>query len=145
MPASHSTIFCLKEPVEKAPVGLSLNNESPETTDDSPDGEFLLCANCLNMITARRAAMTVNGSHEHTFANPSGLVYTIGCFRWAPGCFAFGDTSAEFAWFSGYLWRVVICAACQCHLGWLFSSGESSFFGLILKNMIEGRAAGDNG
>ena len=145
MPSSHSTIFGLKEPVEQSPAGLPLNNESPETTGISHDDEFLLCAKCLALITPRRAAMAVNGAHEHTFANPGGFVYTIGCFRQAPGCFAVGDSSTEFAWFSGYRWRVVICAACQSHLGWLFSSGGSGFFGLILKNLIEGRAAGENG
>ncbi len=141
---SRSTSFSLKEPFDKSPGGKPQGNAFPETADAADEGEFLLCANCLNMITPRQTAMVVNGFHQHTFANPSGMIYTIGCFRAAPGCAVVGEPSSEFSWFSGFMWRVVACAACQCHLGWRFSSTTASFYGLILDNLVEARSTGGN-
>lgn len=131
-----------KEMSENPPPGVPLDSTAPSPADVTDDGDFLLCANCLNLVTSRRAAMTVDGSHQHTFANPSGMVYTIGCFRWAPGCGVVGEASAEFSWFSGFLWRVAVCTACRCHLGWRFLSCESSFYGLIMDHLVEARSEG---
>jgi len=113
-----------------------MKGELPDAVDQTEEGDFLLCANCLSLITPRQAAITVNGGHRHTFANPSGLVFTIGCFKWAPGCAAVGEATGDFSWFAGYRWRVVMCAACQSHLGWRFESDGSTFYGLILSNLV---------
>jgi hypothetical protein len=141
MLVSRSPIFSLKEPFEQTPGGAPLGDESPAAVDQTEDGDFLLCANCLNLVTLHQAAITVNNAHQHTFANPHGLVFTIGCFKQAPGCGAAGEATAEFSWFSGYRWRVAVCAACLSLLGWRFSSGETSFYGLILDRLVEANSA----
>ncbi|WP_163338112.1 cereblon family protein [Desulfopila sp. IMCC35008] len=111
-------------------------------TDDetrSGDGKAkkLVCAGCGNIITDEGQRMTVDSQHRHTFFNPAGVVYELGCFRWAPGCLPVGESSAEFSWFAGHVWRVGVCSGCLSHLGWLFESGETSFFGLIVSRLVE--------
>lgn len=111
------------------------------TDDEIHSGEGrdkkLVCAGCGTVITDQDQRMTVDSKHHHTFFNPAGLVYELGCFRWAPGCLPVGESSAEFSWFAGHVWRVGVCSGCLAHIGWLFESGESSFFGLIVSRLIE--------
>jgi hypothetical protein len=80
----------------------------------------------------------VQGAHHHTFANPHGIVYEIGCFKSAQGCGYAGPPSTEFTWFSGYAWRVSFCTMCLTHLGWVFIAGSGdSFHGFILERLIQ--------
>ena len=141
MLVSRSPDFSLKQPSDKAPGSAPMGGESPAAVDQTDSGSFLLCANCLHLITPRQAAISVNGAHRHTFANPHGLVFTIGCFQQAPGCGAASEATAEFSWFAGFYWRVAVCAACLSHLGWRFSSDGSAFYGLILDRLVESDAA----
>ena len=127
----------LKRPSDQRPVGAPESGEAPVVEEEESDGAFLLCANCMHLITFHQAAMNINGFHEHTFANPSGLIFTIGCFNQAPGCAVAGEATAEFSWFQGFRWRVAVCAACLSHLGWRFSSSGHSFFGLILNKLVD--------
>lgn len=78
----------------------------------------------------------IDGAHQHTFFNPAGIVFEIGCFTQANGCMAAGPPSTEFSWFKGFAWRYVLCSGCFTHLGWLFESSQSSFHGLILKRLL---------
>lgn len=106
--------------------------------DDSDQGKHILCRRCGYLITLTSARMTVHGSHEHSFANPHGLVFRIGCFSTAGGCAYADSLSNEFTWFKGYWWRISVCGSCLVHLGWLFvSDSGSSFNGLILDALIE--------
>jgi hypothetical protein len=98
----------------------------------------ILCRDCLHPVTRPDQRIGVDGSHRHTFANPHGIVFDIGCFRTADGCGRVGPRSEEFAWFAGYSWQVGVCAACLVHLGWHFASpGGGEFYGLILDRLIE--------
>jgi hypothetical protein len=98
----------------------------------------ILCRDCLHPVTRQDQRIGVDGSHRHTFANPHGIVFDIGCFRTADGCGRVGPRSEEFAWFAGYSWQVGVCAACLVHLGWHFASpGGGEFYGLILDRLIE--------
>jgi hypothetical protein len=110
-----------------------------ETQDIAAEGErFILCRQCGHMITAPDESTWMSGSHRHTFANPVGVVYEIGCFNAAPGCRSVGPATDEFTWFSGYLWRVAICGKCLTHLGWHFiSMGGHGFYGLILDRLMQ--------
>jgi len=79
----------------------------------------------------------VDGAHAHTFANPEGIVFEIGCYRDAWGCGYLGPLSPEFTWFAGYVWRIAVCSNCLVHLGWRFSSPDGHFFhGLITNRLI---------
>ena len=110
-----------------------------ESEDPSPDAEeFILCRQCHQPITRPTERITVQGAHQHTFANPHGIIFEIGCFKNTKGCGYAGAASDEFTWFAGYSWRICICALCLTHLGWIFSSkGGDNFHGLILDRLIE--------
>jgi len=105
--------------------------------DDSDQGGHIRCRHCGYLITRPYARITVQGAHEHSFANPHGLVFRIGCFSTAEGCAFAGPLSNEFTWFKGHSWRIAVCGSCLVHLGWLFVSGAGSRFnGLILDQLI---------
>ena len=110
-----------------------------EAEDPSPEEEeYILCRRCHQAITKPAERIAMQGSHRHTFANPHGIVFEIGCFRNAKGCGYAGVASDDFSWFSGYSWRVCFCTMCLTHLGWMFSlKGGHIFHGLILDRLIE--------
>jgi hypothetical protein len=97
----------------------------------------IVCKSCGHPITHRRERLEIDGKHQHTFVNPSAVVFDIGCFRAAPGCAGVGPDSAYWTWFPGYRWRTVICAGCAEHLGWSFANSDRSFFGLILDKLVD--------
>jgi hypothetical protein len=99
--------------------------------------EAIYCKVCGRAVTGRAHKIAVNGSHTHTFFNPAGIVYELGCFAAAPGCHSAGEATSEFTWFAGYVWRFALCGQCNNHLGWFFETAELSFFGLILANLKE--------
>ena len=103
---------------------------------DSSDDD-ILCRQCLQPITHASERIQRQGEHVHTFANPHGFVFEIGCFKNANGCGYAGPPTDEFTWFSGYYWRMAVCRACLVHLGWLFTSGEDRFNGLILERLLQ--------
>lgn len=100
-------------------------------------GRGLDCAACGLRITTESARFEMSGAHQHTFVNPHGHVFQIGCFRHAPGCAPHGAASNFFSWFPGYAWRVVVCSACKVHLGWSFGV-PADFWGLILDRLADG-------
>ena len=66
-----------------------------------------------------------------------GAVFKIGCFGSAVGCTARGTSEAYWSWFPGYSWRIEVCSGCAEHLGWLFTSTDHDFHGLILDRLTE--------
>ncbi|MFO7884672.1 MAG: cereblon family protein [Desulfobacteraceae bacterium] len=111
-----------------------LEKESAETREKNDKG--ILCAFCKNRIASTKDQIVVNGSHDHIFANPHGLVFEVVCYRKADGCSGFSQLTREFTWFPGYSWKVAVCRFCAGHLGWFFLSETHSFYGLIAKNLI---------
>jgi hypothetical protein len=136
---------CLREnPLKDGGSGVSdgdskLLEETEQDVDlDGADPEaVILCRRCGHMITRPRDRIIKDGSHSHTFANPSGWVFEIGCFSQAEGCGPSGELTEEFTWFRGFCWRLALCRACFAHLGWQFISlgGSSGFWGLILNRL----------
>jgi hypothetical protein len=108
-----------------------------EALDAADPEAVILCRRCGHLITRPRDRFIKDGSHSHTFANPSGIVFEIGCFSNAEGCGPSGESTDEFTWFRGYKWRLALCRACFVHLGWQFTSlgGASGFWGLILNRL----------
>lgn len=129
--------YGLKGPQEESPGQKVIVSTITKNENDSGGGEEILCGNCLHLVTTGRERIEKNGSHIHTFANPYGNIFEIGCFRHAPGCAYFGPVTSEFTWFKGYGWKLAVCGACTLHLGWVYlpSSGESMFHGLILNRL----------
>jgi hypothetical protein len=98
----------------------------------------LLCRFCGGPITSLRDAIDVEGRHQHTFFNPAGILFEIGCFGAAPGCLVSGPPTEEFAWFAGYRWQYSSCRSCDAHMGWFFSAGAGPcFHGLIVARLVE--------
>ncbi len=127
-----------------APTLLFFDPQSEETKKQTvkswqnikPEKENrLFCAACRHTVTHLDERIPVQGGHEHSFTNPHGVTYHIGCYREAAGCFAVGESTVEFSWFPGYAWRVALCANCQTHLGWRFQSGSEYFHGLIVNRL----------
>lgn len=99
---------------------------------DAPPDDALRCAACGHRITDRAYRSERSGAHAHTFVNPGGFTYRIGCFVAAPGCAYRGTTSTELSWFPGWTWQVAICARCRVHVGWVFRRAGEQFHGLIV-------------
>ena len=117
-------------------AGSACPRHHPEPAPvDSPE-PVIVCRACGFTICHPDDAIPMAGAHRHTFANPHGIVFEIGCFRNAPGCAGVGPATDDFTWFAGYRWRIAICAACHEHLGWRFEGDSDSFHGLILDRLV---------
>ncbi|HCY86028.1 MAG TPA: hypothetical protein DHV36_12905 [Desulfobacteraceae bacterium] len=122
---------------KKAGEGTEVRSE---TLADEKEEPVILCRTCNHTVTKPEFRITVDQGSVHTFANPAGHVFEIGCFSEAQGCTAASPSSDEFSWFKGYVWRIGICRGCQAQLGWVFSAVKDAspprFFGLILDQLI---------
>lgn len=98
---------------------------------------WLECLYCNQKITRTSDRVQVDGKHLHSFINPAGVIYRIGCFGSATGVVEVGEQSDVFTWFAGHVWRVALCVGCEQHLGWGFHAGESQFYGLVLAQLRE--------
>jgi hypothetical protein len=119
----------------ETPPGMARPSASPGK--DEGGGSVLACAGCLQPITTAAARIEVGGAHAHTFANPAGFQYRIGCFARANGCVTVGDPSTDWSWFAGHSWQVEHCSACREHLGWLFRAEGHLFHGFVLESLVE--------
>jgi hypothetical protein len=139
VPARSESIHFFRE-VPQDPSGIMLgdatSNDAAEESFEERNG--ILCRQCRQVISSSSERIAVEGTHRHTFANPHGFIFHIGCFRSANGCSTIGPLTDEFTWFIGFQWRIAVCSMCLTHLGWLFVArrGES-FNGLILDRLIE--------
>ena len=119
----------------------NINNLESEVLSENAEKKkkepLLICKVCKNIITSPENSIEVDGSHRHTFTNPEGVVYKIGCFSKIQGCTLVGEPIIEHTWFPGFSWQIVICSNCYSHLGWHFQSGENGFYGLVINNLIE--------
>jgi hypothetical protein len=108
--------------------------EDPEQEEEM--AQAVRCRVCGHVITHKAEQISINGAHQHVFANPHGLVFETVCYKRAMGCVVTGPPSDEFTWFSGYLWQIALCGGCLNHLGWRFTSSTNTFFCLISNQLI---------
>ena len=133
----------LFELLKESPIIPNFFDEEPLTdetsdTEVSDENGHILCARCRRIITTSAHRIDINGAHIHTFANPHGIVFEIGCFQAATGCMYQGPVTDDFSWFAGFGWKIACCGTCMTHLGWLFvSDGGINFCGLILDRLVE--------
>ncbi len=125
-----------------APMYFELFGEREQRQEQRTDQvakrrKLLLCVQCQGPITWEEARIEVNGGHLHSFFNPHGIIFHIGCFSEAPGCVPASLPSKEFTWFSGFSWQVAHCGNCNEHLGWSFQGEAGAFHGLILNRLGE--------
>ena len=102
-----------------------------------PD-DAIYCAGCGHLVTRRRWRISRRDAHEHTVFNPAGRLFTIVCFKEAPGAVPQGAASGDFTWFPGYRWTISVCLGCAVHIGWRFE-GSDVFFGLIKSRLADRR------
>jgi hypothetical protein len=135
----NGRIYLLRTPSEMTGGESETTVMEEEAGEEVPEEEpYILCRQCHQAITRPEERIVMQGSHRHTFANPHGIVFEIGCFKNVRGCGYAGSASDEFTWFAGYSWRVCFCNMCLTHLGWMFGSKEGNIFhGLILDRIIE--------
>lgn len=135
----NGKFYCLRDPEDQSDTESDLAVLEKEAGEPEPEeAEYIICRQCRQAITRPDDRIAMQGSHRHTFANPHGIVFDIGCFKDVIGCGYAGAASDEFTWFAGYSWRVCYCAMCLTHLGWVFSSKSGGkFHGLILERLIE--------
>jgi len=124
------------EALRDRPEPKAIDADEPRPADDEGGRAILACASCRRPITSDAARIDVGGAHAHTFVNPEGIEFRIGCFGLVTGCLSVGDPTTYWSWFPGYAWRIEVCATCRAHLGWEFRSSDHSFHGLILVRLI---------
>jgi hypothetical protein len=135
--------YSLLEKEAKQPVKI-VNPAARDKSDEKDKKDRrLFCAKCGNPVTSADARIEVNGSAEHTFANPAGHIFHIGCFRNAPGCISGIHETRELTWFPGYAWSASLCSLCGTHLGWRFRGERDEIFGLILSGLVEKESSQD--
>ncbi|MBN2497280.1 MAG: hypothetical protein JXR96_21990 [Deltaproteobacteria bacterium] len=139
---SQSIMWCF----EQQPGGpAACSDAEAETGLETGPRRAVVCAGCGFGISSSDQAVEVDGRHAHTFFNPAGILFEIGCYREASGCIAHGRPTDEFAWFPGFNWRYAACGGCGQHLGWLFESrAGSAFFGLVLERIVELGSGGED-
>ena len=105
--------------------------------DETVDKKWqIVCVECSQGITVDFERIEVNGAHEHTFINPSGIIFQIGCFTRVFETKISGSATEQWCWFKDYSWRMVCCDRCGTHLGWVYmANGEIRFFGLIINRL----------
>lgn len=123
-----------RERGDKPATGSSILADDQAEHEEKAE-RVLLCKQCDAGIAKEKDRASRAGKHLHTFFNPAGIVYEIGCFSRASGCYVDGPLSNEFSWFADYSWQISFCGACSKHLGWFFSSGDDTFFGLIVNRL----------
>lgn len=123
----------------KGETSRSAGTDAQSRDRDAPEGQgALVCGFCRALVTSRASAIEMSGSHVHSFVNPHGVEFRIGCFADAPGCLGRGEESSYWTWFPGFTWQIALCGHCSEHLGWLFRSPDARFYGLILDRLAEG-------
>ncbi|GAB6905618.1 conserved hypothetical protein [Desulfosarcina cetonica] len=123
------------------PTPKHRSGKAPLANEDDAPGvdpeKTVLCRQCRQVVTLPSEKRVVSGAHIHTFANPTGILFEIACYRKAEGCGYLGPASAEFTWFPGHVWRIAVCRNCLIHLGWRFGASDGHFFhGLITSRII---------
>jgi hypothetical protein len=102
--AASGCIHFFRIPSEKPGENGETTIAEEEAADQSPEEErYILCRQCHQAITRETERIAMQGSHRHTFANPHGIVFEIGCFKNVIGCGYVGEATDEFSWFAGLL------------------------------------------
>jgi len=134
MTPPHTRPFgCFFDPADEEAQESAVNRRLKE---QQLEDRWLYCRICGTVIVHKSERILMLGAHNHTFTNPSGMTFNIGCFGSVVGCTHLGDETEQYTWFPGYAWLLALCSGCGIHLGWRFRGGETQFHGLILDRLI---------
>jgi hypothetical protein len=112
----------------------------PLRETESVAERWVRCVACGARLARESARIEVDGSHEHSFMNPSGIRFVVACFSGAPGCICDGEPSTVWTWFPGRSWQIALCKACGAHVGWSFEAPASSPFYALIGDRIASEA-----
>lgn len=123
-------------------VRVMLGYVKTEKDGDDKNRTTYHCARCGAPITDSGALVPMNGSVEHSFVNPAGVVCNFKTFGRCANVTAYEELYRQHSWFSGYGWRFLLCSACSLHLGWRYDAvaknlSPSSFFGVLIDSVEE--------
>jgi hypothetical protein len=101
------------------------------------DNAVYKCAQCGAPIASSGSVFKINGSFEHSYTNPAGILCNFITFNDCENIISHPDLFLENSWFSGYGWRFVNCGVCMSHLGWQYYAVgvvkmPATFFGLLV-------------
>jgi len=117
--------------IDKERQGLDPALRSLLAQSDGPDKKLVYCAQCSHVLARSQDATRVQGNHHHFCTNPHGIDFNVRCYKQALGCAISGEPTGADSWFAGYTWRYATCTGCNVHLGWLFETTGSHFYGLV--------------
>lgn len=130
-------ILLLRQAPEDPAASGVVSEVEEESDEETGSHKAVRCAHCGHDVTTLSEQIEISGAHRHSFANPHGFVFEVGCFNSAAGCRSAGSPSGEFTWFAGYNWRLALCGRCLSHLGWYFmSAGSAGFIALVLDRLV---------
>ncbi len=127
--------FLFLRPNTRKKINHTVTVKLDSQKEEKEEKRSIFCKSCNHKITSFEEFIPIDGHYRHTFKNPVGLVFQIGCFKDAEGCVIYGDPTHDHTWFPGFDWSFAHCAHCNRHLGWYYQDNGRSFFGLILDNL----------
>lgn len=79
----------------------------------------------------------LNGTHLHSFVNPSKIRCNFISFNHCENVLVHHDLYADHSWFAGYGWRFLFCGLCFQHIGWKYDAlrknmNPETFFGVLV-------------
>ncbi len=86
------------------------------------DNKEFRCATCGTFIASTAWLIAINGSHDHSFVNPSGIQCNFYTFSECENILVHERLYLEHSWFAGYGWRFAHCGQCLRHLGWKYDA-----------------------
>lgn len=154
LPASDPSSACVAAALSRGAHHFALLKSSPappghaEVEADGGDCDrappsTLRCARCLQSVAHPADVISLRGSAPvGTYVNPFGYLHSVITLGAAQQLIVVGTPSTLSSWFTGYAWRMALCAGCGAHLGWRFSSLEADrepagFWGLSRAALIE--------
>ncbi|XP_058119897.1 protein cereblon isoform X2 [Anopheles coustani] len=89
-----------------------------------------ICKRCENEVASYSDIFAMSKQGVQTsYCNPSGYVHdTLTVHKTKEdSTITVGPPSAEFSWFPGYSWQIIVCVNCRQHLGWKFVATKKNF------------------
>ena len=94
--------------------GAGTPSETREQDAQVRGVSLVRCAACKHEISDSEARIAVSGRHDHTCVNPSGLMFRVRCFAYAPGCVGEGEWSDFYSWFKGFCSMMIFLFILGC-------------------------------
>ncbi|KFB42716.1 AGAP005299-PA-like protein [Anopheles sinensis] len=89
-----------------------------------------ICKRCDNEVASYSDIFAMSKQGVQTsYCNPSGYVHdTLTVHKTKEdSTLTVGAPSAEYSWFPGYSWQIIVCINCRQHLGWKFVATKKNF------------------